>query len=306
MATLDRATPFCLGWVDSASGQERDAFGGRFQARAAGGSRGIRFLEGRTPAHERTDGHFPVHVVTVNRGVEVPFEARWDGRWASGSSGSLRVNVWPARMPHSIRWLGPGDWWVIELDPGLLECVAAAAGLPRVPELRAVVGVSDPVACHLASTLALEIDERDPGGSLVRESVGLALASHVLHAHSARAEAHRPRGGGRASLGRGRINDVVRHIEERLDGDLSLGELAAVAGMELFSFVRAFQRSTGMAPHRFVLRARVERAKILLRDGALSVSDVALRTGFSTPSHFSATFRRFSGCTPRAWRAGAD
>ncbi len=100
--------------------------------------------------------------------------------------------------------------------------------------------------------------------------------------------------------------DVVRYIDERLDGDLSLGELAGVAGMEVFPFLRAFRRFTGEAPHRYVLRARVERAKVLLGDGALTISDVGLRTGFATPSHFSATFRRLTGRTPRAWRAATN
>ncbi|HET8725651.1 MAG TPA: AraC family transcriptional regulator [Anaeromyxobacteraceae bacterium] len=305
MATLGGTSLAYLGWIEAGSGRETDAFGGKFQPRAGDESGGVRILEGRSPAYERSNGHFPAHVLTVNRGPAVPFEASWDGRIAAGSSESRQVNVWPAGMAHSVRWLRPGDWWVVQLDPGLLERVAASIGLPRAPEVRPAVAVADPVASHLVAALALEVAERDACGGLVRESLGLALAGHLLHAHSAWPAAHRSRPEAIGGTGRSRMDEVVRYIEERLDDDLSLHDLAAFAAMEPFPFLRAFRRFTGASPHRYVIRARVERAKVLLRDGALSISDVALRTGFATPSHFSSTFRRIAGCTPRAWRAGA-
>ncbi len=306
MAMLDRRAQGRLGWVEAANGRETDAFGGRFLARRSGGFDGVRLLEGRSPAYERTDGHFPAHVVTVNRGCAVPFEASFEGRRAVGASGSLHVNVWPAGMPHSMRWLAPGEWAVVELAPGLLDRVAVSVGFPRAPELRPSVGVADPVAAHLVSALALEIEEGGRAGGVVQESLAVALAGHLLHAHSAWAAGRRGSVDEACGAGRGRMAEVVRYIDERLDGDLSLGELAGVAGMEVFPFQRAFRRFIGEAPHRYVLRARVERAKLLLRDGALTISDVGLRTGFATPSHFSATFRRLTGRTPRAWRAAMN
>ncbi len=304
MAMLDRRAR--LGWVEAANGRETDAFGGRFLARRSGGFDGVRLLEGRSPAYERTDGHFLAHVVTVNRGAAVPFEASFEGRRAAGASESLHVNVWPAGMPHAMRWLAPGEWSVVELAPGLLDRVAASVGLQRAPELRPAVGVGDPVAAHLVSAIALEIEDRGRAGSVVLESLAVALAGHLLHAHSAWTAGRREPLEAACGPGRGRMADVVRYIDERLDGDLSLGELAGVAGMEVFPFLRAFRRFTGEAPHRYVLRARVERAKVLLGDGALTISDVGLRTGFATPSHFSATFRRLTGRTPRAWRAATN
>src|SRR5262249_54443541 len=65
-----------------------------------------------------------------------------------------------------------------------------------------------------------------------------------------------------------------------------------------------FRQSTGMSPHRFVLGRRVDRAKELLRNPALSVLDVALQTGFTGQSHFTKVFRRIAGPTPSQFRAG--
>jgi hypothetical protein len=61
-------------------------------------------------------------------------------------------------------------------------------------------------------------------------------------------------------------------------------------------------QTVGLSPHRYVLRARIDRAKALLGDTRRSVSEVAPATGFATPSHFATTFRRVTGATPRAYR----
>jgi AraC family transcriptional regulator len=72
----------------------------------------------------------------------------------------------------------------------------------------------------------------------------------------------------------------------------------------VFRFMREFKQSTGLSPHRYILEARIARAKELLGNRALSITDVALQTGFATPSHFSVTFRRIANATPRDYRSG--
>jgi AraC family transcriptional regulator len=112
-------------------------------------------------------------------------------------------------------------------------------------------------------------------------------------------------GGARpGSLRPDRVRLVADFVEAHLDDDLSLGELAGLLGMDVFGFSRAFKASTGCSPHRYVVQARIARAKSLLREGTLSISEVAMRTGFATPSHFATTFRRLTGSTPRGWQAG--
>ena len=136
---------------------------------------------------------------------------------------------------------------------------------------------------------------RSDGGA---ESLATALVARLLWR---RAEA-RPPAQRRAALSRPRLDRVLDYISEHLAHGLSLRDLAALVDMDVFGFVRAFKQSTGLPPHQYLLRARVQRAKALLRDGRLSISDVALATGFATPSHFATTFRRLTRATPRAWR----
>jgi AraC family transcriptional regulator len=75
--------------------------------------------------------------------------------------------------------------------------------------------------------------------------------------------------------------------------------LAAEAGLSPYHFARAFKRSVGSSPHRYVLRRRIERAKYHLAAGELSLAAVALACGFGSQSHFTARFRATTGLTPR-------
>ena len=296
-----------LAWVGERSLREVDAFGGRFEARASASWDGVGVLEGRSWPYERDEGHFPRHVLVVNDGDRVPFEARLPGsRWIAGTVGPRHVNFWPAGMPHAVRWLATGNWQVIQIDPGFIDSVAASIGMAAAPAFEPAVGRADPLAAHLAAALVLDARMEGAGDRLVGESLGMALVGHLLRAHGVASAMHgSPTGAARpGSLRPDRVRLVADFVEARLDGDLSLGELAGLLGMDVFGFSRAFKAATGCSPHRYVVQARIARAKSLLRKGTLSISEVAMQTGFATPSHFATTFRRLTGSTPRGWQAG--
>jgi AraC family transcriptional regulator len=110
----------------------------------------------------------------------------------------------------------------------------------------------------------------------------------------------------RADLGTlplSRLRRVTEHIREHLDQDLTLAQLGAVVYMSPYHFARLFQRSTGVPPHQFVVRTRIDRAVTLLAARELSIARIARAVGFRTASHFSTVFRRVTGVTPRAYRA---
>jgi len=72
--------------------------------------------------------------------------------------------------------------------------------------------------------------------------------------------------------------------------------------MNLYRFVRAFKESTGVPPYRYVLERRIELSKSLLADSNCPITEVALRTGFASQSHFATAFRRLTSVTPGRYR----
>jgi AraC family transcriptional regulator len=94
---------------------------------------------------------------------------------------------------------------------------------------------------------------------------------------------------------------VLEAIESRLGDALGLDELAQRAGVGRTRFVEAFAQRFGCSPHRYIVRRRIERAKQLLRAGNRSMTAIAYELGFSSPSHFSATFKASTRVSPVAY-----
>jgi AraC-like DNA-binding protein len=102
----------------------------------------------------------------------------------------------------------------------------------------------------------------------------------------------------------GRLRRVTEYIQQNLDKDLRLAELAALVYMSPYHFARLFKCSTGVPPHRFVVRQRIARASAFLATPELSIARISRMVGFRTPSHFTTVFRRVTGSTPRGYRTG--
>jgi AraC-like DNA-binding protein len=104
-----------------------------------------------------------------------------------------------------------------------------------------------------------------------------------------------------------RIRRSIDYINENFSRPIELQELAGVATLSLFHFVRLFKKATGMSPMRFLMQRRIEMAKaLMLRHLDMPLVDVAASCGFASQSHMTTTFKRIIGVTPGALRPGAS
>jgi len=99
-----------------------------------------------------------------------------------------------------------------------------------------------------------------------------------------------------------RLIRVLKYIDASISDRLSLSDLATVAGISRMYFAGQFRAATGVRPHDYVQRRRIEHAQRLLLTSDLSLSEIAQSVGFQTQSHFTTTFKRFVGSTPYRWR----
>jgi len=98
------------------------------------------------------------------------------------------------------------------------------------------------------------------------------------------------------------LRRVCEYIDRHVEENISIKDLAEVAGLSRFHFLRAFKQSQGMTPHCYVFQRRLEYAKRLLSESELSLSEVAVAAGFADQSHFARRFRRYVGTTPARFR----
>jgi AraC family transcriptional regulator len=199
---------------------------------------------------------------------------------------------------------GAGDAWeedqpstslMVHLSTLLVRRAADELGLP--PGAGGVEPrhqIRDPQIEHIGWALDAERRAGHPGGRLLAESLGLALAFHLLGRYPA---ARRVPPSGLSAPRRRRIE---AYIEAHLDRDLSLPVLAEVAGLGTTQLKLQFKRSMGVTVHEYVMRRRVERARALLVAAAMPAGQVALAAGFAHQSHMARWMRRVLGVTPRA------
>jgi AraC family transcriptional regulator len=149
---------------------------------------------------------------------------------------------------------------------------------------------------RICQNLYREICLAGSADRLYIESLVIHLAGILLQRHSrGSGSAQIPHRGG---LTRPQAKRVLEYIESNLAGELTLRELAAVAGLSAYHFARTFKMAMGVTPHRYVLERRVERAKAMLRMTRTTLVDIGLSMGFCGQSHFTTAFRRLTGVTP--------
>ncbi|MBS9477009.1 AraC family transcriptional regulator [Ancylobacter radicis] len=111
-------------------------------------------------------------------------------------------------------------------------------------------------------------------------------------------EPRRPKSG----LPKWRFKRVAAYVEDHLGETITLADMANAAGLSRMHFAAQFRVLTGLRPHEYLLRQRIERAQKMLVETRDPLVEIALAVGFQTQAHFTTVFRRFAGDTPYQWR----
>lgn len=154
---------------------------------------------------------------------------------------------------------------------------------------------SDDRIWTLTKLLSDAVNDPDPSAQLYGDGLTTAIAALLF------ADAPAP-ATNRKGLAPWQLRRTVEYLDAHLPERVDLTRLAALISLSPAHFSRAFKASTGMAPYRWQLDARVRRAQALLVDSHASLNEVAEATGFADAVHFGRTFRKLTGTTPAAWR----
>ncbi len=252
---------------------------------------------------ELPPGHLLRHVVAIS--IEPHFlELSWSGgpRF-SGIAPAGAVTVFPAARSYVARWERPTHSLMLQIDAPFAAAAVAEDGDHAV-DLQPVFAEKDPFAAQMVH--ALHDLARDEHGTACSygQTLAMAVAAHVAQRYGSSGERWRP-APLPSPLDATKLRRIDEFIDARLDTQVSLGALAALNGMSVFRFARLFKLATGIPPHQYVLRRRIERAKSMLRTAVATVADVALQCGFASQSHFTDAFHRAVGTTPGRFREAA-
>ncbi|MCC9625465.1 AraC family transcriptional regulator [Thalassospira sp. MA62] len=175
---------------------------------------------------------------------------------------------------------------VLDIEPNSVE----------IPEKTFVV---DPLIEQTMRHAMLPLDWQQAADRISMSYAGQVLMGHMLRSYATRRDHGFAVRGGLSPAIKRRVFDFV---DANLDQPLTIEELANVAGLSAFHFARMFRKSVGEAPHKFVLRRRIECAMKMLCWSNVSVAEIALATGFSSQAHLTTRFRDMIGVTPAKYR----
>ncbi len=182
-----------------------------------------------------------------------------------------------------------------------LDAIADDADVPRISNLayKPGQGVADRTTLSLGQSMIAALEHPERASRLFVDHVTLALGAHVAQTYGNLKPVARIARGGLAPW---QVRRAKEMLGANLDGTVGLKDVARECGLSVAHFSRAFRASVGIAPHRWLIKRRVEVAKTLLPDGNLSLPEVAIASGFADQSHFTRVFTGLVGTSPGKWR----
>ncbi len=228
-------------------------------------------------------------------------EVRFD--IGSGSkSGEVRFGhvLLHSTLDRSCWWLGRPEQTIILSVPVqmLQHAWENDTGEPWPGMMRMHSFRQDPLVIQLLAALAGELDRTGPVNRPYTNTLVFQLSTHLVRRYSDSVDLSIRQSGMQPS----RLKKVVEFVMENLEQELGLAEMAQVAEISPYYFCREFKKTMSITPHQYVVKQRIDRAKALLQNSSMSITEIGAQLQFPTPSHFTATFRKMVGVTPSAFR----
>lgn len=216
---------------------------------------------------------------------------------------NTKGDIWlkPSHTDAFWHWESTDECLLFAIEPAFLSQVAAENNCLNCDqiEILPILKTRDPQLDILAAQFKRELDNPQFGNQMYIESLANILAIHLLRNYCAFPATLKEYEEGLTSY---KLTQATNYINDNLDRPIKLNDIATLLDISQFYFCHLFKKSTGIAPYKYVIQQRVERAKTLIKQSNLPLSDIAYECGFSSQSQMTQHFRKCVGVTPKVYR----
>jgi len=258
------------------------------------------YVIGRYTLDECADAKLGSPQLTLIQHEGQPFTLRWNPvDQVSAIQHRVKpgqIHLTPPERIIQVSWSGRQSVFIVALDVGFITSSACGGTTDILDSMPAQLNIQDTKVGYILEILKDGLER--PAHAAFMAMACMLLAGRLLETFGSRPMPPVVNGG----LGVSRQRRVLSYIDAHLQDDLTLERLAAEVDLSPDHFGRAFRASLGTSPSRYIAQRRLHRAKALLLDPGMSITNIAMALGFATPSHFTNNFHKATGTTPSQWR----
>jgi AraC family transcriptional regulator len=262
---------------------------------------GIQLAHHQHLAEFETPEHcFPQHFITIHLNhAPIEKERILSGEFRCGRFKEGDICLTPATAPVSVRLHDACEVMHLYIEPALMTQLTADVvnvdSLELIPQFK----LNDPLIYQIGIALKTKLETEGVWDRLYTESMAMAISVQLIQHYSVQHLKVRNYVDG---LPQAQLQQAIEYIHEHTAQNLSITEIAQWVGLSPFYFSRLFKQSTGLTPHQYLIKCRIEQAKQLLKTTNLSIATVATQVGFVDQSHLTRHFKRHLGVSPSQFR----
>ncbi|WP_337885527.1 AraC family transcriptional regulator [Fischerella thermalis] len=251
------------------------------------------------PSYDTPEHRLTMHAISTTL-CSTPSERWLDGYRQTEYQTVGTIAIIPAGILHRCLWEENVQFMFVAIEPTLLFSLGAEVDAPEDIELIPQFATKrDPLIQGILLSLQEEVNSNIQANNLYVEQLTTTLVIHLLRKYCVKQPVIATNSDG---LPKHKLRKTLEYIHTHLNQDIKLADLAGSVGMSQYYFVRLFKQSMGIAPYQYVIQQRVEKSKQLLKQGKVTITDIALQCGFANQSHFTKHFRQITGVTPKAYQ----
>lgn len=256
------------------------------------------YFEYRQNAPDEVPEHSPKqHLLIINTQVDgyTQYEQKIGDRLQRNHLRAGDVVIIPANVGNSARWYTRHCYVLLSIDTVIFRNSALELTDSGQVDLMPHFAKSDPLIHGIGLALKQEFEDGKENSQTYIDSLTTTLISHLIRNYTAQKDILKCFG----SLSKQRVKQIIDYIHDNIHRDISLAELAEIATVTPNYFATSFKEVTGIPPHKYIIRCKIDLAKQLLINREISIADVAYNLGFSHQSHLNYHFKRLVGMTPK-------